>query len=408
MNFELLRYTIKSLVTRRMRSFLTIVSIMIGIMAIFALISFGMGLSNYVEVTSKEMGADKIIIQPKTGSIGGFSQIPETGLTERELEFISHINGIEAATGLMIKNVQVKPDDNIKPVYVYLMGVSTDTEKKEIFEELMMVDMLRGRDLRDGDKLKATLGYRYTQPDDVFEEPIQVGQKIIINNKKVEVVGFYESIGNPEDDRNIYLTQEGVKELLNVEDQYEWVMARVSPSEDVNAMAEKVEREFRDFRDEEEGKETFFVQTFNDLLKSFSSILDILNAVLVMIALISVVIAGINIMNTMYTSVIERTKQIGIMKAIGARNSNILNMFVAEAGFLGLTGGLLGILLGYGIASLGGKIAEQAGYAVLQPIFPASLIIGCLLFATVVGAVSGLAPAVQASKQNPVDSLHYE
>nr|MCK4930136.1 FtsX-like permease family protein [Nanoarchaeota archaeon] len=99
---------------------------------------------------------------------------------------------------------------------------------------------------------------------------------------------------------------------------------------------------------------------------------------------------------------------IGIMKAVGARNSNILFVFVFESGFLGMVGGILGVGLGFTVASIGGAVAAGAGYSLLKPIFPWYLIIGCILFSFLVGALSGLMPAIRASKQKPVDSLRYE
>jgi len=105
---------------------------------------------------------------------------------------------------------------------------------------------------------------------------------------------------------------------------------------------------------------------------------------------------------------LERTKEIGIMKAIGARNKDIMFIFVFEAGLLGLLGGVLGVIFGYFIASLAGQIAASAGYSSLYPIFPNSLIFGCIFFAFSVGALSGLFPAIRASKLNPTDALRYE
>jgi putative ABC transport system permease protein len=96
------------------------------------------------------------------------------------------------------------------------------------------------------------------------------------------------------------------------------------------------------------------------------------------------------------------------MKSIGAKNSDILWVFIIEAAALGLIGGSIGIFLGWSIASLGGSIAAGAGYGFLKPIFPITLILGCLLFASGVGAFSGITPAIQASRQKPVESLRYE
>ena len=143
-------------------------------------------------------------------------------------------------------------------------------------------------------------------------------------------------------------------------------------------------------------------------MEMFGTFISVINGILILIALISVIVASVNIMNTMYTSVLERTREIGIMKAIGARNSNIRTIFIFESGLLGIVGGILGELLGYGISSAGGYAAKMAGFSSLQPYFSPYLIVGCLIFSFLVGAFSGLFPAIQASKLKPVDALRYE
>jgi len=129
--------------------------------------------------------------------------------------------------------------------------------------------------------------------------------------------------------------------------------------------------------------------------------------VLVGIAAISLLVGAIGIMNSMYTSVLERTKDIGIMKAIGARNSAILQIFLFESGLIGLGGGIIGVALGTGLALLIGSFSQQAGFLLNIKIEIAVLALG-LLFAFVVGVLSGILPAYQASRLKPVDALRYE
>ncbi|HLG23835.1 MAG TPA: FtsX-like permease family protein, partial [Candidatus Nanoarchaeia archaeon] len=150
------------------------------------------------------------------------------------------------------------------------------------------------------------------------------------------------------------------------------------------------------------------VQTFEDALATFTTVIGIINSVLILIALVSMVVAFVNIMNTMYTAIIERTKEIGVMKAVGARNSDILFIFMFESGFLGLLGGISGVITGYLVASAGGAIAAANGFALLKPEFPVTLILGCLLFSVLVGAAAGFFPARRASRLKLVDALRYE
>jgi len=389
-----------------MRSFLTILSILIGITAIFALISFGQGINKYMNDFAQEMGSDKIMMMPG----GGLASAPGTSnilYTDDDLEFLKKIKGVDEATGMLITSGKIEFKD-YREKYPFVIGISTESSEKKLVESMFAgIEIIEGRDLKKGDVLKATAGYSNTIPNRMFKRAISVGDKVEINDIKVEVIGFYEEIGSPTDDAQYYISLEGFKEIFDIED-YEYLYLRVSPDQDPSEIAGRIEEKFRKRRGQKEGQEDFTIQTFEDVMATFTNMILILNGVLVMIALISLVVAAVNITNTMYTAVLERTREIGVMKAIGSRNRQILNVFVIESGILGLLGGTLGILLGYGIAKMGQAIARAAGLSFLRPYFPIWLTVGCLMFAFLVGAGSGLLPAIQASKQKPVDSLRYE
>ena len=105
---------------------------------------------------------------------------------------------------------------------------------------------------------------------------------------------------------------------------------------------------------------------------------------------------------------IERIKEIGVIKSIGGKNSAVFGIFLFESGFLGFVSGVIGTLLGWGLSSLGGNILDNLGWGFLSPAFPISLFVGCIAFATITGAISGVIPAYRASKINPVTALRYE
>jgi putative ABC transport system permease protein len=403
---DLLKYSISSLWARKSRSFLTILSILIGITAIFALISFGQGLNSYMLEFGEEMGTDKIFLMPG----GGLAQAPGTSnilFSEEDLDFIKKVNGVGEASGMFIENGRIKFKD-YREVYTFVIGLSTDSKEKRLVEEMFGgIEILEGRSLKKGDTLKATAGYSYTIPDRLFKKRVKIGDKVDVNDVEVEIVGIYEEIGSPTDDAQMYISQEGFKEIYE-KDEYEYIYIRAAPGQDPGEIAEKVKERFRKYRGQKEGEEDFGIQTFEDVLETFTNVIGILNGVLVLIALISVVVAAVNIMNTMYTSILERTQEIGIMKSIGAKNSFILFIFMAESGILGIIGGIVGVIFGYLIAKVGGAIAAAAGLGLIRPAFPSWLIIGCLIFAFLVGAGSGLLPSYQASKLKPVDALRYE
>jgi len=142
-------------------------------------------------------------------------------------------------------------------------------------------------------------------------------------------------------------------------------------------------------------------------LESLQVILTVIQVVLGGIAAISLVVGGIGIANSMFTSVLERTREIGVMKAIGARNSEILGIFIGEAAIIGLIGGIIGVSLGL-LVSYFIKLGASLGGVEINIIYNLNVIIFALVFSMVIGIISGLWPAVQASRQKPVDSLRYE
>jgi len=403
MKLETLSYIFNSIKQRKLRTFLSIISIIVGIMAIFSLISFGQGLRDYMNDFAKKMGTDKIIITSKGRMLG----LGSSSFDEKDVDFVRKIKGVDEATAWMLTQAGVKNKDTKKTIYPYIAGYPTDKKEQRLVEEVSTIKIIKGRDLKKGDVLKTVLGYNYQLDNKIFKKKIKLGDTIIIKDKEVEVVGFYEEVGNPQDDSNVYLTYEGFKELFG-KDNFSYIIAKADEGVNVKELSENIKERFRKHKGIKKGKEDFSVQTFEQLLEVFGNIIIIINAVLVMIALISLVVAAINIANIMYTAVLERTKEIGIMKAVGAKNKDIVFLFVLEAGIIGLVGGIVGSFFGFIVSKIGEYIAQTKGLAMLKPAFPIWLILFCLGFAFFIGIISGFFPALQASKLNPSDSLRYE
>ncbi len=401
----LFKYALNSLKERFTRSTLTIISITVGIMAIFALVSFGQGLTKYIDDIASEMGTDKLMIQPKGFSAPGSGSV---SLSQDDMDYVRKINGIDEITGMKIGYVEASKDKDLKGKWVYGMSTPLNKKEMELFEQISTVKIGSGRNLREGDSKKVVMGYNYQVPDKIFKKPVKLRDKIYLNKVAFTVIGFYEEVGNPQDDSNIYMIPDDADELFGTKDEYYYLIARASPDNDPTALASEVEDRLRRHKGQKEGEEDFYVQTFEQAIATFTTVFNVLNGILLLIVMISVVVAAVNIINTMYTAVIERTHEIGIMKSIGSSNLNIMFVFIVEAGLQGLAGGIIGIILGYLIAKMGGAIAAAAGYSMLQPYFPPWLIIFCLAFSYLVGAGSGFFPAWQASKLKPVDALRYE
>ena len=390
---------------RKLRSWLTMIGIFIGIAAVVALISIGQGFQGAIEEQFENLGKDKIIIEPVGLGPPGSSSSDSLILKTRDLEFIEDLKGVDWAIGYLVKTTQVKFKDQSEVSF----GIGMHPEDLELNTDLQGIEIIDGRSLKDGDKFKVVLGYNHGQEGKIWDREIRVGEKIEIEGQEFKVVGILGKIGNPFDDASIYLPKDTWREILDVDDEESQILVKVEEGENPLEVAEEIERKLRKFRGEKEGQETFHIHTSEQILKSFNNIFGIVQAVLVGIAGISLLVGGIGIMNTMYTSVIERTKEIGTMKAVGAKNSDVLMVFLFESGLLGLVGGAIGVLFGI----LMGEGAEYIGKVVigtnlLQASFPWYLIVGSLVFSFLIGTLSGILPAYQASKLKPAQALRYE
>jgi len=398
---ELINYSLKNLWQSKGRSFMTILSIFVGITTIFIFISFGWGLYDYTNSLQGSSSVDKVIIQAKGVGAPGLDDTFK--LTDDDVNAIEKAPGVLEVTGSYFKAAQVTQDSEIK--YAFLVSYDPD---KPIMMEVFNVDIHEGRWLRKGETGKAIAGYNYLLPDRIFPEEYVLGDSIEIDGEKVRIVGFLEEVGNPADDSQIYITNDYMEDLYSDQNlSYGMIIARVDVT-NIREVIEKIEKNLRKERDLEEGQEDFYVQSFEDLIASFAVALNVIIAFVILIALISVVVSAVNTANTMVTSVLERVKEIGIMKSVGARNSEIFKIFLFESAFLGFVAGVLGTALGWLVSYIAGVTLDNLGWGFLSPHFSASLFIGCIAFATLTGAISGAWPAWSASKIKPVDALRYE
>jgi len=390
----------KNLKKRRVRSWLTILGIFIGITAVVAIISLGQGFQKAVENQFSSIGGDKIFIQPR-GQFGppGSTTIGAQ-LTKEDVNVVRKIAGIEAVSYFVAGNAQLRFNEKLR--FSMAGGIPLDKNSK-VLEEFYKIDA--GRFLKMGDRRKALIGSLY-HADSVFGKPLQIRDTLLIQGEKFEVVGILKSIGNPGDDSIVLISEEDLRELFSTADRVDNIVVKAA---DTEKAAEQIKNALRKSRNVKKGKEDFFLLTPEELLSTFQNVFGVIQVFIIGIAAISLIVGGIGIMNTMYTSVLERTKEIGIMKAIGARNRDVLLIFLIESGLLGFVGGLIGVGVGMFIAQVAAYVVEHAfATTLLQAFFPWYLIIGSLFFSFFIGALSGVFPAFQASRLKPVEALRYE
>lgn len=403
MLLDLGELALKNIVHRKRRSWLTIIGILIGIAAVVGLVSLSQGLQNSIESEFESIGSDKIFIQA-----GGSSQQQRlTGtaaqLTDDDLDVIAMTRGVEEAAGVVYSSVQVSFRDETQ--FSGLIGTPTD-ERMEIVMDSWAMEIGEGRELRATDTSNVVIGSQLAESS--FDDEVSVRSKLEIGGNDFRVTGVLESTGDPFIDTAVLMPRGPAREITGNEESYGYIIAQLQDGFEAEGVKEDLEEELRRERNVEEGEEDFTIQTPQDLISSFNNILGVVRAVVIGIASISLLVGGVGIMNTMYTSVTERTREIGVMKSIGATNRQIMGLFLLESGIIGLVGGIIGVTLGIALSYAASYAATQAITIEISPFIGWELIAGSLLFAFVVGTLSGVLPARKAAKLQPADALRYE
>jgi putative ABC transport system permease protein len=397
------KLAIKNLRKRKLRSWLTIIGIVVSIAVIFTLISLSLGLKEAINEQFEILGTDKLFINSKAMDMGAGNSGGAV-ITTEDVKVIEKVQGVKDYSYATMGSGAIQVGKQTR--YYYVLGLPLD--RLQLYIDSASIKMDEGDYLKEGESGKVMLGYDYKY-NNVFDNPVKTGDKVLINNKEFKVTGIAEAIGNPSDDKNIYISREDFIKLFNSGDRVDSIIVQVDDEKNVEEISESINKKLIKFREVTEKTKDFYISTPKELLESFNAILNIITVFLVGIAAISLLVGGIGIMNTMYTSVLERTKEIGTMKAVGAKNSDILIIFLFESGLIGLIGGIIGITLGYGISKTVEIIAINILHTtLLKAAVPFYLVGGCLSFAFLIGALSGTIPALIASKLKPVDALRYE
>ena len=400
MNYFILAY--RNLRKKGIRSYLTLLGICIGILAVVSLISLGSGLKMAVGSQFGVSSTELITVQASGGMMGVPGEGVISPLTKSDLEEVKKLSSVKMAVGRKIEAGKLEFNNLVG--FGYATSISDGEDRDFIYEQLE-AKPIAGRLLEDGETGKVMLGYNFYANDVGFEKAIVPGNKIILQNKTYEVIGILEKKGSFIFDSLVYMNEADLQDLFHYGNNLDYIEVLPTDKEDIDRTKEDIEKLLRRLRDVKVGSEDFTVSTPEGSMADVNSILNAIQAFVIIIASISIFIGAIGIINTMGTSVIERRKDIGIMKAIGAKNSQIFMQFFVESGFLGLIGGgigvIFGILVGYvGIIGINSYIGSD-----VQPTINFFLIFFSLLGSFTIGAVAGILPAMKAAKQNPVEAL---
>jgi putative ABC transport system permease protein len=388
---------------RGLRSWLTLLGILIGITAVVALVMLGDGLRAAV---NGQFGiSTTTVLTVQAGGLNAYGP-PGSGvvnpLTMDDLRAIEKIDSVEAVLRRNIPPGSLEFNDHI--VFGYAINVPSGENRKFAYD-VIDVEPEVGRLLKDGDNNYVTLGNNFLTDKVGLEKPVRVGNKIKINGKEFEVIGIMKKKGSFIFDNIVYMNEEPLQDLMQYGDKIDVMAVRVKDKDLMNKTKIEVEKVLRKNRDVKIGEEDFEVSTPDTSLAQVNNILGGIQAFIIIIASVSIIVGAVGIVNTMTTSVLERRKEIGIMKAIGAKNSQVFYQFFIESGLLGLIGGIVGIILGgaigfVGITGLNQFLGSEAAPN-MNIIFLGSVLLGSFL----IGAIAGIAPALQAAHQDPVEAL---
>ena len=391
---EILSTASKALLLNKVRSFLTMLGVIIGVFAVISLVSLVGGVQEYVVSSFEDLGSNLIFVVNGKIEMGqrqtAGSALVSTNLKEKHVDMIE--STAKDYVDYITPQSQTYQTIKYKTEEYFLLLLGVNYEANDIFNSSIEKGRYFNRVEQENSSRVVVLGNNLGKK--FFGEENPIGKKIKINGKSYEVVGLLAK-KSPNYDESVILPYTTVMDEFSATG-ITSIVVKVKDNVDLEQAQQQIKLAL--LKDLKEDK--FTVMTQEDILESIQNILNMLTIALASISGISLLVGGIGIMNIMLVSVAERTKEIGLRKALGATSSDIKNQFMAEAILISSLGGVLGLLLGW--------VTTIAIRPLIKAVIPVWAIPLALGFSLAVGIIFGTYPAVNASKKDPIEALRYE
>jgi putative ABC transport system permease protein len=399
---ENIRVAVIALQMNKLRAFLTMLGITIGVAAVILLVSAGQGVSAFVVNQFSSVGSNLVfaLAQPdKNGKLDPFTMSDAKALSDPlNTQDLSHV------MPMMVVNMGVVNEG--KEISPQIQGVTPD------YTSVLNRQVVNGRFFNqtemDGQERVAVVGQQVV--DRLFDGASPVGRNMRIGSVRFQIIGVLNVAGQSNGDAIVLVplttaqARLGGKRDVSGDYRVSFVMMQARDSDSVDAAVKQITKTLREARDVKAGqKDTFLVVSQGSVIDTLSSVIGLFTVFLGVVAGISLLVGGIGVMNIMLVTVTERTREIGLRKAVGAQNRDIVLQFLMEAMALSLVGGAIGVLIASGLVGLIGALVKTLPITVQW----SSVVLATIISASV-GIFFGIYPAQRAAKLNPIDALRYE
>ncbi|MFH1623042.1 MAG: ABC transporter permease [Candidatus Aenigmatarchaeota archaeon] len=418
---DIVRLSLNNLSHRGLRSWLTILGIVIGVASVVSILSLSAGMQQSVSSRLGSLGADILTISLGSGrAFGmGFGGSPDFGgqtraasstaesqnLTTKDVAAIRSVQGVKYVNGIVSGRGTIAY--LAESTSVTVEGVDTLT-----WPQMTTETLASGRLLSTGDQNAIVIGYSIANT--MFKQPLTLNSQLSVGGTAFKIVGILAQSGS-QTDRVVYMPAAAARTVVSDvrTDQFSSIQVKVADVGALNETMTAIEQRLIATRHVTASTKDFTITSVQAMQATISSVMDTMNLFLGGIAAISLLVGAIGIANTMFMSVMERTRQIGTLKALGTTSFEVMKLFLFESAMIGLIGGMLGLFLGFIasglISELGIRMMGLGGTGGMSgTLITPQLMVFAVGFSVIIGAVSGILPARSAAGLQPIEALRYE